>query len=281
MNVYEIVTERIISELQKGVIPWKKPYNVAAPEAINYVSRKPYSFLNTMLLGGRSGEYITPKQAEALGGTIREGATAYLVVFFKSSSDEEEAAESERGENNDRRDERRHGAFLRYYRVFHIDDVEGIESKLGPSEIGGAAANADGEQIVGDYFTREHVGLRWNDREDAIYNPETDEIRMPDISRFAGTDGYYGTLFKQIVHSTGSASRLDRVRNADRNSEELIGEMGGTMLSSIAGITTDAQIANAAAYCDRWIRNLRENPRMVVSCAGKATKAVKFIRGEV
>jgi len=188
--------------------------------------------------------------------------------------------ENERGEDSEARQERRHGAFLRYYRVFHIDDVEGVESRQGPSDIGGAVTNEDGEEIAGAYFSREHVGLQWNDREDAIYDADADEIRMPDISRFTGSDGYYGTLFKQIVHSTGAASRLDRTTGTDRSSEELIGEMGGTMLCSIAGITTEHQIANAAAYCERWIHNLRENPRLVVNCAGKATKAVKFVRGE-
>lgn len=275
MNVYEIVTERIISELEKGIIPWKQPYNVAAPEAINYVSRKPYSFLNTMLLGGRSGEYLTRKQIDDLGGTIREGATSHLVVFFKSS----ERTEVGRNEDGEEVEETRHGAFLRYYRVFHIDDVDGIESKLGPGEFGGAQAVEDGEVIVGDYFSREHVGLQWNNRAEPAYDAATDEIRMPDISRFTGSDGYYQTLFKQIVHSTGSRGRLDR-SNLNAKSEELVGEMGGTMLNSIAGITTEESIENAAAYCGKWIDALRANPRMIVSCAGKATKAVKFVRGE-
>lgn len=278
MNVYEIVTERIIHELEQGVIPWKKPYNVSAPQAINYVSRKPYSFLNTMLLGGRSGEYITKKQAEALGGTVREGATAHLVVFFKSPETEAEA-DSESEENDGGR-RRYHGACLRYYRVFHIDDVDGIESQLGPTNIGGATQNADGEQIAGDYMTRERVGLQWNNRAEARYDAATDEISMPEMSRFAGTDGYYGTLFKQIVHSTGAQSRLGRGAGENAGTEELIGEMGGTMLCSIAGITTEEQVENAAAYCNRWIGTLRANPRMVVSCAGKATKAVKFVCGE-
>lgn len=275
MNVYEIVTERIISELEKGIIPWKQPYNVAAPEAINYVSRKPYSFLNTMLLGGRSGEYLTRKQAEELGGRIREGATAYLVVFFKPT----DRTETERGEDGEEVEETRHGAVLRYYRVFHVSDIEGIESKLGPSEFGGAQAVEDGEAIVGEYFSREHVGLSWDNRSEPKYDAATDEIRMPEINRFNGTEGYYQTLFKQIVHSTGSRGRLDR-SNLNPKGEELVGEMGGTMLDSIAGITTEAGIENAAAYCGKWIDTLRANPRMIVSCASKATKAVKFVRGE-
>ena len=46
MSVYKYVTERIIAELEKGVIPWKKPWK--GQKAINYVSRKEYQGINTL-----------------------------------------------------------------------------------------------------------------------------------------------------------------------------------------------------------------------------------------
>lgn len=81
-KVYELVTERIISELEKGIIPWEKPWTGIASGAFNRISKKPYSLLNQMLLK-HPGEYATFKQWTDLGGRVRKGAKSELVVFWK------------------------------------------------------------------------------------------------------------------------------------------------------------------------------------------------------
>ena len=48
-NVYEIVTEKIIEQLEAGVAPWRKPWTSEPP--CNLVSQKAYRGLNTFLLG--------------------------------------------------------------------------------------------------------------------------------------------------------------------------------------------------------------------------------------
>ena len=58
MNVYERITQAIIEQLDNGIIPWQRPWTGTADGAINYVTRRPYSFLNQMLLG-RPGEWLT------------------------------------------------------------------------------------------------------------------------------------------------------------------------------------------------------------------------------
>lgn len=57
-NVYQIITDRIIAELEKGVIPWRKPWTGTQAGAYSHSTGKPYSLLNQMLLG-RPGEYIS------------------------------------------------------------------------------------------------------------------------------------------------------------------------------------------------------------------------------
>ena len=69
VDVYDIVTEHIIAEMEKGIIPWQQPWCGGSDEAISYTSRKPYSLLNQMLLG-KPGEYLTYKQAVALSGQV-------------------------------------------------------------------------------------------------------------------------------------------------------------------------------------------------------------------
>ena len=49
-NVYEMVTDRIIEQLENGCIPWERPWSGTLDGAYNRISKKPYSILNQMLL---------------------------------------------------------------------------------------------------------------------------------------------------------------------------------------------------------------------------------------
>ena len=88
-SVYEMVTERIIEQLEKGVIPWEKPWTGIRADAYNRISRKSYSLLNQMLLK-HDGEYATFKQWTDLGGHVRKGEKSEIVVFWKIQPIEEE-----------------------------------------------------------------------------------------------------------------------------------------------------------------------------------------------
>ena len=72
-DVYQIVTDRIVSQLEQGVIPWRMPWNGGFNGAVSYTTGRPYSFLNQMLLG-ESGEYLTFNQVKTLGGNVKKGA---------------------------------------------------------------------------------------------------------------------------------------------------------------------------------------------------------------
>ena len=49
-NVYEMVTARIIAELEKGIVPWKRPWTGVRTKAYNRITKKPYSIINQILL---------------------------------------------------------------------------------------------------------------------------------------------------------------------------------------------------------------------------------------
>lgn len=81
-NVYDMITDRIIAELEKGQIPWQKPWTGVRSGAYNRITKRPYSLLNQMLLQHR-GEYATFKQWQDLGGHVRKGEKSEIVVFWK------------------------------------------------------------------------------------------------------------------------------------------------------------------------------------------------------
>jgi antirestriction protein ArdC len=72
MNVYEIVTEKIIAQLEAGVAPWRKPWTCETP--MNLISQKEYSGINPFLLapqGYGSRYWLSFAQASRLGGYVR------------------------------------------------------------------------------------------------------------------------------------------------------------------------------------------------------------------
>ena len=79
-NVYQMVTDRIIKQMEQGIIPWHRPWTGVLEGAFNRISKKPYSLLNQMLLE-HEGEYATFKQWTGLGGKIKKGAKSEIVVF--------------------------------------------------------------------------------------------------------------------------------------------------------------------------------------------------------
>ena len=82
-NVFNLVTERIIQSLEKGVVPWKKPWLSLVPQNIN---GRPYTGINRLLLNLNEYKYpyfLTMKQANELGGSVKKGEKAHLAVFWK------------------------------------------------------------------------------------------------------------------------------------------------------------------------------------------------------
>lgn len=115
-SVYEMVTDRIISQLEQGVIPWEKPWTGIRSGAYNRISKKPYSLLNQMLLQHK-GEYATFAQWQKLGGHVRKGEKSEIIVFWKIQPVEEEQEDGTKVVKQI--------PLLRYFNVFHISQVEG------------------------------------------------------------------------------------------------------------------------------------------------------------
>ena len=93
MNVYEIVTARILDQLQKGTVPWRKPWSTITAAPRNLITNKPYRGINVFLLGGHRFAFpyfLTFKQALQRGGAVKKGERGCPIVFWKWNHNEEE-----------------------------------------------------------------------------------------------------------------------------------------------------------------------------------------------
>lgn len=287
-NVYQMVTDRITAQLEQGNIPWRKPWTgVSADEggAVNYVSRRPYSLINQLILG-KPGEYLTWKQVDELGGKVRKGAKAGFVVFFKNITIQDKTfINPENGEP-----ETKTIPLLRYYNVFHLDDVEGIESKISRGEAPKVQPLEAAEKAIADYLSRQ-PGLRFqNDKQSnrAYYSLTEDMVVVPMLSQYRIPEEYYSTTFHELTHSTIPESRCDRKAenartffgNEEYSREELVAEIGSAMLCNRLGIESARAFKNSVAYIKSWLGALKNDPKMIIWAAGRAEKAAKFILNE-
>jgi antirestriction protein ArdC len=272
-SVYEIITSQILAELEKGEVPWRKPWHSLPPA--NLITRKPYRGINVFLLGfaGYGSQFwLTFNQAKQLGGNIRKGEHGTKIIFWKCKTRETESADGEI--------EERRSAFLRYYTVFNLEQTEGLSALLTllqafPIESAEEIAKGMPNPPAFEQDSR------------AAYIPSRDIVTMPSRAAFNSQAEYYSTLFHELTHSTGHAKRLGRegiekiqpFGSEDYSKEELVAEMGSAMLCGVAGIE-QATINNSAAYLLSWIKRLKADSRLVVSAARAAQEAADYIRGE-
>lgn len=276
-KVYEYVTEKIVEKMKKGVVPWQKGWTDTPP--INYVTRKPYRGVNVLLLD-RGGEYLTFNQVQQLGGKVKKGAKAQMVVFFKPYTKKVTVKDDETGEEIETE---KTIPVLRYYYVFHLDDTEGIPSKI---ETFSHNAIEEAERVIKNY--KDRPAVVHDDPSRACYYPVSDVVNVPELKYFKKTEDYYSTLFHELVHSTGHQKRLARFGNSpdehmfgseSYSKEELVAELGAAILCGHVGIV-ERTIDNSAAYVDAWIKQLNDDKTLIVHAASRAQKAVDYILGK-
>jgi antirestriction protein ArdC len=276
-SVYQIVTDQILRQLEVGVVPWRKPWRAEPP--CNLVSGKEYRGVNPFLLASQgygSRYWLTFNQASKLGGHIRKGEKSSIVTFWHIG--EEETVRDEDGKT------RKSKPFLlRYYRVFNLEQTEGIADKLG---LGNATPRVPSIEQCEAIVKRMPNPPAMEQDARAWYRPSTDTVGIPSRNAFTLTEEYYSTLFHELTHSTGHASRVSRegIENIaafgseSYSKEELIAEMGAAMLCGVTGISP-ATIPNSAAYLQGWICRLRGDCKLLVSAASQAQKAADYIQG--
>ena len=273
MNIrsYERITERIVTLLEQGTVPWHKPWTVKTGLPRNLVTQKPYRGINVFLLLAMSYEsphWLTLRQANQLGGSVKKGEKACPVVFWKQMKTEDKES-----------DKPQKPPLLRLYHVFNVTQCDRL--KCAPEEIPMAVtkpaeivAKMPQPPVVKHGMTK------------AYYSPHEDCVGMPERERFDGEAGYYATLFHELVHSTGHEKRLKRASIAERNGfgsdpyckEELIAELGSAFLCGYADIV-DRTIDNSAAYLEGWLQQFKNDRTLIVYAAAQAQKAADFILG--
>jgi len=264
-SVYEIITEKIIAQLEKGVVPWHQPWTNSCA-AVNWKTQKPYRGINNFLVP--PGEYASKKQILEAGGRIKkeEFKNSHIIVFWLWKEFEDEETE-----------EKKKFAKPIYYRVWDINkQCTGLKSKR-KQETYNHDPIEKAEEIINNYPNGPTYTFEPGE---AAYFPTLDKINCPPIQDFKVPEEYYSTLFHEMIHSTGHKSRLARTfgtfGDEKYSKEELVAEMGAAMLCGIAGIENNT-IENSASYIKSWLSALKDDNRLIFHASAQAQKAVDYI----
>lgn len=283
-DLYENVTNRILSELEKGAVPWVKPWAATAGANVpcNAVTNRPYSGTNVILLwiardkGWPTPRFLTFKQAKEAGGTVRGGEKGTKVIFSKQLLVKDKSPEAAP-------DDVKKVPLLKEYTVFNVAQCDGLSEKIMHGEPMRIRNPDTRDELADDYLKSTSARIVEGSGE-AFYSPSTDFISMPAFETFKGADHFYNTHFHELTHWTGHKSRLERLKAMAARfgteayaAEELVAELGAAFQAAEFGF--DGDVRNAG-YIAHWIRLLKEDKRAFFTAASAAQKAVDFLRNK-
>jgi antirestriction protein ArdC len=285
-DVYEKITNQIVSELEKGVRPWLKPWN--AEHAAGRITRPlrfndiPYQGINVLVLWSAAMEkgyaapiWMTFKQALELKAHVRKAEQGSLVVYadkiIRTETDETTGEASEHAI-----------PFMKGYTVFNVEQIEGLPerfyAKVEPrTEIVQRIAHAE------KFFSETGATVRHGGTM-AYYGVSHDHVQMPPIETFRDVEAYYATLAHEMTHATRHPSRLDRDFGRKRYGdegyamEELVAELGSAFLCADLELTPEVR-DDHAAYIASWIKVLKNDKRAIFSAVSHAQRAADFLHG--
>lgn len=284
-DIYARITDRIITDLEKGVRPWIQPWRTANTNGrITRPLRHnglPYSGLNVLLLwseataqGFFSPVWMTFRQSIELGGAVRKGESGATVVFasrFTKSETNSNGGEVER-----------EIPFLKAYTVFNVAQIDGLpdhyyhqpEPAIDPVErIEHAERFLDNTGAVVRYGG-----------DKAFFNPVTDHIQLPPRPMFRDAASLIAIRSHETLHWTSASHRLNRDLSRyhkdrrERAMEEVLVELGSCFLCADLGIVPELEPRpDHASYIQSWISLLASDKRAIFQAAAHAQRAVNYL----
>lgn len=297
-DVLQAVTDQIISSLESGVMPWKRPWNagkLVGSESFlprNAVTGRPYQGINLLILLGKGHEdprWCTLETANGQGWKIRKGEKSTTIVRSSPQLRTKTVLERDPETGEEKPVEKTYQYwFTKEYRVFNASQIEGIPPL---DEVKTPRTQAEIDTRVKEILSRfpqirlTHLPVQADRKgDDAFYRKSEDSVTMPSPERFSDINAYYGVLLHEYGHSTGHPDRLNRESLAKyhtsdrwRAKEELVAELASAFVTAEFGLPDD--LSRNTAYIGSWLEELKKDKREIFKAASMAQKAVDLLMG--
>lgn len=283
--IYDEITQTIVADLEAGRFPWAQPWGssgVKTPLGLprNAASGRAYSAINILILWGAAvargfscQNWLTFRQALALGGNVRKGERGTTVVYadrFVPKHDELPTSDREP----------RTIHFLKRFTVFSTDQCEGLphEMETVPPPLPDGLVLPQVQALIAASGADLRMG-----GDHAYYSPTIDVVQVPRPEAFFHPIDWHRTALHELGHWTGHRSRLGRDQQGRFGSpgyarEELVAELCAAFCCATLGIRPTVRHAD---YLGGWLDVLREDSRAIVRAASAASKAADLLLGFV
>ncbi len=305
VDLFQVVTDKIVAALEKGTPPWRKPWRTAAGGHFtsmsglpaNAVTGRNYSGINVLLLwidavekGFTSHCWLTFKQALDVGGNVRKGEKSTLVTLFKPFEKKETDDQGRPLFDEQGNDVVTRRNFMTSFHLFNVEQCENLPEKLlAPVNVADVAEESSKQPDIKRIQRAElmvacsGVSVIHLPQNRAFYSSRADSITMPEAVQFHRPADYYSTLLHELVHSTGHISRLARegITSSARRFgdpvyafEELVAEIGSAFLCAEVGIQGDVQ---HESYIASWLKALKEDKKAIFQASRFAREAFEYL----
>jgi len=277
------ITNELIAIIERGTLPWRKPWRVGGANQPLRVNGEPYSGVNNFMLtmrtltcGYMSPYWMTMKQANDLGARVIKGSKSSVVVYYGTTG----------GSEDDATDAEVHPQkaipFMKSYRVFNAEQIDGLEDRFFPKPV-------EEEQCTGSapiphmeaFFDAIDIDVVHTGRE-AYYMQTVDKVYMPELALFETPHKFYAIKAHEFSHATKARHRLNRdygharFGNTAYAREELTAELSSVFIGQHLGFAPYT-MEMSAAYLDNWLRVLKSDKRAIFKHAADAQKACDYL----
>ena len=285
-DVYERITGQIVTELEKGVRPWFKPWN--AEHAAGRITRPlrsngiPYRGINVLMLwseamtkGYAAPIWMTFKQALELNACVKKGEKGSLVVYASKVTRTEIDGDSG---NEVERDI----PFMKGYTVFNAEQCEGLPAQYTAKPEAPALTPMQRLETADRFFAATRADIRHGGTR-AYCAEGPDYVQMPPFETFRDAESHASVTAHELIHWTKRGKRLardfGRVRHGDEGyaREELVAELGAAFLCADLELTPEVR-EDHAAYIASWITVLKRDTRAIFSAAAQAQRAADYLQ---
>ena len=120
---------------------------------------------------------------------------------------------------------------------------------------------------------------------DAYYSISKNVIVVPEKGQFKSGESFYGTLFHEMIHSTGTEGVLDRFKPASFGSseyirEELVAELGSALVAQRYGMMKYIK-EDSCPYLKGWLDELKEAPQFIKTTLLDVKRASSLVTQKV
>jgi antirestriction protein ArdC len=290
--LHEQIAEKLITQLQEGTSAFQKPWNDSDAPAfnipVNPTTNKNYRGMNSLWLtmqGHEDPRWMTLKQASCAGYSVKKGAKATLINFFKSFDIKAvrnditgEKIQDENGKTKTSTIELDRPVITNAW-VFNANQIKGITPL---SEF--LKEKQDNEtwkpiERAETLLAESKADIRHGGNE-AYYSKADDHIQLPQKKQFDNETQYYAVALHEVGHWTGNAGRLNRQMEGGFGSEpyareELRAEIASLMLGSEMKIGHN--FGQHAAYVNSWLKILKDDPFELFRASADAQKIFDYM----